>query len=295
MSFRQSSRGRVSTGFRPRIEGLENRLCLSVTVASVAKPNGTELQITGDANANTINVVDSGDGHVQVTDAEGKLLGAADNVRSIKLNAKGGGDAVSYTLENTLTHAQSLFFDLGAGKDDLNLDLSQGLNGANLKVEVEGGDGADSIDALVGSLAAARLSLAFNGGAGKDAISITGTELHIDIDSALVAHISGNEGADTIESNLSGQLLGRIKYEAESGKGLDSLIANSTITAGSTGKFKSLAKGGKGADTVTLNVIDETIEESQSSLEIFNAKIVNLLDKDTLTYTDNVTVVSKLA
>src|SRR5262245_31949882 len=114
MRFGKRSRRRVPTTLRPRLENLEGRLCLSVTVASVEKPNGTELRITGDAAANNIKIIDQGNGHVDVTNGNGKLLGSADDVRAIRLEAKGGADSISYALVNPLTHVQSLFLDLGA-------------------------------------------------------------------------------------------------------------------------------------------------------------------------------------
>jgi len=288
MSNREALR-RTPARLGPRFESLESRLCLSVSVSTIEKPNGTELKITGDAAANVINIVAEGDGHVRVTNGNGKLLGAADDVRAIKLDTKGGADTVSYSLVDPLARAQKLIFDLGAGKDSLNLDLTQGVTGVNLNVEVEGGDGADTIDVLAGSLTAARLKLDINGGAGKDAISLSDSNLAIDVDSALVAHLAGNEGADLIDTTLDGVILGRVNYTAGGGKGQDIVTGNITVASGSTGELHAKERGGKGLDTVTLNVIDDSGED-ETALAVLDAKIFDRIGGDLLEHTDNVAV-----
>ena len=72
MRLRTLSRGaRNLSSFRTRMEVLEDRRCLAVSVVSV----GNELRITGNGDDDTINISDSGDGAITVTDGGGTAIG----------------------------------------------------------------------------------------------------------------------------------------------------------------------------------------------------------------------------
>jgi len=282
---------RNALGTRTGFDQLEERLCYSVTVISSPIASGQELKIVGDAAADTINILDEGNGNVTVTGESGNLLGAADNVSVIRVNSKGGADVVSYTLANPLAHVEKLFFNLGAGADQLSIDLSAGIDGANLHVTANGEAGADTISATLGDLATAKAILELNGDEGADIITVSGAP-NVSADSVLKVTLSGNEGKDAIATALSGTYLGKVVVNVEGGKGVDTISTTLTAQAESTGKLRALARGGKGIDNVTLNVIDETIVEEVSTLEVLNAKIIDRPGTDALTFTDNVKVVT---
>jgi hypothetical protein len=286
-------RGRSHRGFRPRVESLENRLCLSVTVTTVALHHGNELKIVGDSAADTVNISDQGNGHVDVTDGGGNALGSADDVHLIKFEGADGTDTVNYTLVNTLTHSEAIELELGSGGGGTaDLDLSKGVTGANLRVGVEGNTGDDSISVTLGSLSAAHVGLYLDGGAGSDDLSVTGAAANISADSALRMALYGGRGDDSITGTFDGQILGRFSYDASGGSGDDTIVGNITIDSGSTGKVHAAAGGGGGNNQVTLNVIDNSGGAGSSTLAKLHATIFDFHGTDTLVHTDNVTVVT---
>ena len=282
--------GRNSNIFRPRLESLEGRLCLSVTVSTIALDSGNELRIVGDSGADTVNISDQGNGHIDVTNGKGKVLGSADDVSVIRFNGKDGKDTVSYTLANPLTNTEKLILNLGGGgKNQAAIDLSQGISGADLHVTVNGGSGADTIGATLGSLSSAKLVLDVDGGAGKDAISVTGSGVNISDDSVLKLDLAGGDGADTIATVFDGVILGKLVSTIEGGKGADTVTANITANSTSSGTLKAIERGGKGLDNVTLNVIDDS-GDPDSTLAALHATIFDASGLDSLTHTDNVTI-----
>ncbi len=283
--------GRNSNIFRPRLESLEGRLCLSVTVTTIAVDSGNELKIVGDSGADVVNITDQGDGHVDVTNGKGKILGSADNVSVIRFNGKDGKDTVSYALANPLTTTEQVILNLGdGGKDQASIDLSQGVSGANLHLTVNGGAGADTVSATLGSISAGKVILDVNGGDGKDAISVTGSGITISDDSVLRLNLAGDTGADTIATVIDGLVLGKLVYNATGGQGTDTVSANITADSASTGTLRAVERGGPGVDNVTLNVIDNSGGAGSSTLAALHATIFDESGLDTLTHTDNVTI-----
>jgi hypothetical protein len=276
-----------------RVECLESRVCPSVSVNTIAIQGGNELQIVGDNNADTINITDQGNGHIDVTNGAGKVLGSADGVTLIKLDGKNGQDTVNYTLANTLTNTEKVVLNLGKKADHATVNLSQGINGANLHLDVEGGAGPDSIGVTLGSLTAAKEHIVLNGGDGADNIAVSGDEANIDAASVLNLGISGGAGADSLTTTFSGQVLGKLNLHTQGNQGADTIVSNVTVDAGSTGIVCAVAAGNKGADDVTLNVNDNSGgDEGTSALSALHAKIFDIGSVDDLTYTDNVTVVT---
>jgi hypothetical protein len=284
-------RNRNQRSFRAGLEDLESRQCLSVTVTSIAAEDGTRLKIEGDAGANTINVVDRGDGHVSVTNGNGKLLASADNVSVIRADLKGGADVFNYVLENPLAHQQKVFLDLGAGADEASFDYGAGVTNASLRVEVTGGAGADKIDAIIGDLVAAQAVFLLNGGDGADEISIVGDGTQISADSRLRAQIFGEQGKDNLTASFTGQIQGILNYSTDGGKGIDKVVTNITATEESSGTLRAKSSGRQGVDEVTLNVIDNSAAEASLLAEL-KAKLIDRPGTDLVTYTDNVTLVT---
>ncbi|MBI2826143.1 MAG: hypothetical protein HYX69_15800 [Planctomycetia bacterium] len=285
-----TSRG-LLRGYRPRVEALEPRLCLSVTVTTVAINGGNELKIVGDAAADTVNITDQGNGQVAVTDSGGGALGSADNVKLIKVDMGDGQDVVNYTLAAPLTNSEAINIKLGSGAGDTaNLDLSQGVNGANLYVGVQGTSGDDTIAASIGNVSAgAHVGVYFNGRDGNDNLSLTATG-NIDADSSLRTALFGAKGEDSINTSFTGQILGRLSVASDGGRDNDTLVTEITADAGSTGRLKAFSHGGPGTDNVTLNVTDNSGAGSASTLAKLHAVIFDPRAIDTLVHTDNVKV-----
>jgi hypothetical protein len=288
-----SSRSRGS--FRPQLEQLEERWCPSVTVSTVPIFNGNLLKITGDSAADTVNVSDLGNGHMDVTDGDGNALGSADGVTRVKIDTKGGADVVHYTLVNQLTNSQAILVNLGSGDtNEATFDFSPGISDANLLLSVEGASGADAISATLGSLTAAHVGVFMYGGGGNDNLSVTAGGANIDADSSLLVRLDGAWGDDGIVTTFSGQILGGLFVSADGGRGVDTITSDITADPGSTGRLLATANGGQGTDNVTLNVHDNSGDSGPSTLERVHAVIFNLDNVDTLVNTDNVDVITRL-
>lgn len=279
-----------------RLESLEDRRCLSVTVATASVHGDNVLRITSDSSADTINIADSGDGHVEVTDGSGNVLGSADNVDAIRVLGGGGGDTVNYTLTGPLTHDEALSISLG-GRDagTANVDLSQGIQGARFFANVLGTSGDDNITTTLGNVTdGARANVFLAGGGGNDAIATTGTGVQIDDFSALDLRVDGGRGDDNLTTTLDAALQGRLSVATSGGLGTDTLATNLTVSSGSTGRLFARADGGAGTDNVTLNVNDNSggSDSADSTLASVHAIIFDPGSVDTLTHTDNVDVLS---
>jgi hypothetical protein len=296
--------------FRARFEPLEGRLCLTVSVSTVMVGNVNELQIVGDSGADTVDIIDQGNGSVMVTDGNGTTFGSGTGVNIIAFNGMNGTDTVNYSLAGQLTNNEAIFLKLGnGGGDTANIDLSAGVN-ANLFVDVTGGHGNDTISATLGSLTAANVALALNGGAGNDNISVSGPSVettdrlangavatapvNIDDISSLTLLLNGGVGNDTLTTNLESQILGKLRVVALGGPGSDTLVTNIAVNEGSTGKLYAFSAGGMGTDNVTLNVVDNTASSTGTTLVVFDAAIVDLTQNDILTHTGNVHVITRL-
>lgn len=290
MQSRSNASRRLLRGFRPRVETLEQRLCLSVTITTVAINGGNELKIVGDAAADTINITDQGNGQVDVS---GAAVGSADNVKLIKVDMGDGQDVVNYTLAAALTNSETINIKLGSGAGDTaNLDLSAGINGADLRVGVQGTSGDDTIAATIGAVSAgAHVGIFFNGRDGSDTLSVNAAG-NIDADSSLRVQLFGAKGEDTINTTFTGQILGRLSVASDGGRDSDTLLTEITADAGSTGKLRAFSRGGPGTDTVTLNVTDNSNAGGESTLERLHAVIFDPRALDTLVHTDNVKVIA---
>lgn len=296
MRLKSSKQAGAHRGVRLRVEALERRECLSVSVSTIAVQSGNELRITGDSDADTINIVDQGNGHIDVSDGSGTLLGSADGVKVVKLDAKQGQDIVNYTLANTLTNTERVVLNLGNKADQATVDLTAGIRGANLQLEVNGGKGADAIAVSLGSLKSAKAHVVLDGGEGADTITVTGTGTNVGAGSLLSVVVSGDAGKDVLTTNISGRIQGTLAVETDGNKGADVLVANISADVGSTGVVRTASSGNKAVDNVTLNAVDNSLDDDgQSTLAALHAKIFNPGAVDDLTHTDNVAVITKKA
>ena len=81
--------------FQPRFENLEDRVCPSVTVTTIAIHGGNEPKIVGDSGADTVDITDQGNGSVAVTDGTGAALG--------RLTASGSSSSRARTARTSST------------------------------------------------------------------------------------------------------------------------------------------------------------------------------------------------
>ena len=260
--------------FRARLEALEQRQCLSVTVATV----GTELRITGDADDDTIDIVDSGAGHIDVTGLGGAVLGAGDAIQRIRLNSGDGSDTVSYALSGPLTTPRTLIFRLGDGDtNSATFDLSAGIN-ANLRIDAAGGDGEDTLGVTLGVITDADVQVKLDGKDNNDTLTVSsvsgvaGLAEDGGTDSVNV-DLLGGRGDDTLSASLAAAANVHLDVDMDGGSGDDdmSLIVTgtgaaeaTTLASGSIGRqsFEACAdpgvyvdmNGGSGDDVISASL-----------------------------------------
>ncbi len=263
--------------FRPQLESLEDRTCLSVSVSTVMVGGVNELKITGDAGTDTVNIADQGNGSITVTDATGATLGTGTGIKIVAFDGMAGTDVVNYSLTGQLTNSEAINLKLGTGGGDMaNVNLSAGLN-ANLALNVTGGPLNDSISATLGSLTSSKALVTINGGAGDDTITVTGTPM---IGGTTTASLLGGtlgglggtlggvgsglaQRLNNLLNNLEKlvpRLTDPVNIDANSslslaidgGAGNDSITT--TLQGAFSGKLNLLTLGGMGSDTLTTNV-----------------------------------------
>ena len=161
--------------FVPRLQAFDGRSLPSVT--AVMLPGSSILMITGNADANSITIQDSGQfGGVTVV-GDGQTFVFEQTVRAIVVDTGDGNDTVSYNLLGTLAASRNIVLELGRGADTFTANLTgQTLAaGANLDISAYGRGGADTL-ALnargVNTGAGSILNVYFEGGAGKDRITL---------------------------------------------------------------------------------------------------------------------------
>ncbi len=244
MGSQNLSRGaRNLSSFRTRMEALEDRRCLAVSVVSI----GSELRITGDGDDDTINISDSGDGSITVTDGGGATLGTGSGVARIRVNANGGSDTVNYTLAGELTTGRSLSFNLGDGDTNrANLDFSAGI-AANLRVNVAGGDGDDTVDVTLGAINDADVDVDVDGEDGEDHLSVTQT-------------------AGAVADGVAGSASSSLHVSVDGGDDNDTL--NASLVAGSDVSVNVGLHGGAGDDDATLGITGDEAGGVETTVQI---------------------------
>src|SRR5262249_9395724 len=101
-NLRNPSRPRqLSTRFVPQLEGLEDRNCPSFIAV-----HGHTLLIFGDNSADTISIMDSGNGMVTGMINGQSATGTA--IHNVVVHSRGGDDTLTYTLTNPLTTSEHL-------------------------------------------------------------------------------------------------------------------------------------------------------------------------------------------
>jgi hypothetical protein len=174
---------RPARRFVPRLQAFDER-CLP-TVTAVIVPGSNILQITGDANANTITITDNGtaDGVTVVGDGQ-TFTFTGQQIDAITVDAGGGDDVVTYNLTSTLASSRNIDVHLGAGNDA----FTANMNGQGL---------APSIS----------LDISTYGEGGKDALTLNAQNFNTDANSILNIDYVGGPGKNSVNFNYSPGLL----------------------------------------------------------------------------------------
>jgi hypothetical protein len=222
--------------FLPKLESLTDRVVPSCTVVLEAGV----LRIEGDQHSNTISIVDDGT-TVTVTCDDGTAEEFTD-VETIEVRGGSGQDVVTYDL--TIAEGTT---EVPAVEVDRIVDVKLG----------------NGIDSFAGSvtgtlLEGSAVDVSVKGCNGKDAL---GFDVAGDVNAgaALDVLLKGGNGRDEVLSSYAGILLGDLTWGLEGGNGKDTLTANMTFDAGSTGTAEVEVKGERAPDFMTLLVTDNTI------------------------------------
>jgi hypothetical protein len=287
-------------------------LCPSTTTNLV----GNRLTIRGDYRANTIQITDDGSGSISVA-LDGGAAHSFTGVQTIVVRSGKGADTVSYDLTGDRSNTLNLDVNLQQGNDTFNADLAAALlAGAKLAITVNGGNGNDRLNLTATNAnvaAGADLEVALNGNNGKDRIAIdyqgnihgtlglranggNGQDfLAADMTGAIAfggaatMAINGGNGKDVLFCTSSGVLQGQLNFDARGGNGPDTIAANLTADAGSTGSLKATLHSGNAKDDVTFLVHDDS--GTPSTLTSLLAQLNTGHGHDTLMTTDNVVVI----
>jgi hypothetical protein len=174
---------RTTRRYVPRLEAFDERCLPSVTAIIV--PGSNILQITGDANANTITITDNGtaDGVTVVGDGQ-TFTFTGQQIDAITVDAGAGDDVVTYNLTATLVSSRNTDFNLGTGNDTFTANMNnQGL--------------AQNIS----------LDISAYGQGGKDALTLNAQNFNTDANSILNIDYVGGAGKNSVNFNYSPGLL----------------------------------------------------------------------------------------
>jgi hypothetical protein len=210
-----------------RIEPLENRLCLSV---SVAVTDG-DLIVSGDADG-AVEIVAVSEGAFQVSDNgvliadETTLNGVTDDIHiNLEESIEGTNDTVTIDLGGQAV--DRVYAELGDGDNAFEI-----LNGTATSLVYRGGDGIDSVslDATIESRVNAML------GDGDNDLTVSGAIGNLTV--------HGGEGADLVAIGETATVSGGVT--AKLGDGDNSLMVAGAVDG------HLLVSARDGADTVTL-------------------------------------------
>ena len=287
MSLRKSGTGwRMSRGFRPRLEALEPRLCLSVSLPNVAKNvkpavptpvetvvvSGNTLTVNDNVAGDMITITDNGSGTVTATLSGNGATATGNTITTIRVNASGGGDTITDTLSAALTESESLTLKLSKGAHN-NVTLTyDGITGGKLYLDVDADGGADTINETFGALSNARL---YNNTSADDGANI--------VSESFGALSSSNVYNNTFLSGGANMLTGTVN---------GSLTASTPTASGSDMYFNALGSGGSNTLDLTVNgdidapsLLDANLSGGLGGCGVFGHAKGTGSDKISFTYT----------
>ncbi|MFO0925440.1 MAG: hypothetical protein U0736_00145 [Gemmataceae bacterium] len=132
---RKPARHARPTGFRPGLEQLDERLCLSVTVGTIDA--GHTLVINGDNAANAVTIIQDDDAnHLTVQAAGINQTFDSNKITNVVINLKGGADSLTWKLGggSDFHFAKNITFQGGVGNDISSFDFHNDGNGGEAKI-----------------------------------------------------------------------------------------------------------------------------------------------------------------
>jgi hypothetical protein len=273
------SRGRAGRALLG-VEALEDRCC-PTTLSLI----GHTLLIQGSNANDVVTVRDDGIGDVtaNITAPGVNKSITAHSVQKVVIQPGNGNDHVTYQLTGNLKVASNLEVDLGSGDDTVKLDYSKGISAPLVGVQLNGGKGSDTVDAVFGAVqgtalsvnaqlgsrnnhffaslgnvaGAARVALKVHGGAGFNGILVQeqgaiGALAQVNLEA------DAGGGPDTVHVNYQGLLSGKLNILVNGGTKFDLLASDVTLSTGSKGNLKDMIFGGPGDDLLVLRVYGQT-------------------------------------
>jgi hypothetical protein len=271
--------------FIPRVDGLEDRSLLSVSL-SFSRPGSLVIRAASN-QSHAVTILDN-NGSVTVA-ADGVLFGPLAGITSITYEGGNRDDHVLYVLARNgssgpITGRHNLVADLGSGNDvftgliEGDLGNSSGSQRAQVNLRVGGGTGTDAVNLLDAGSIQTRSSLVYT--ASGEALSATlfggtiagfaGLNLGAANVNAVVAEpvsstggllidVAGGNSRKTANVTFTGQVNGFLSASVSGGVNRDVLTTNLNLAPGSTGRVAAQESGvhnnpGNGTDTLTLAV-----------------------------------------
>src|SRR5262245_34907848 len=166
---------------RPRVEGLEDRWCPTVSVSNPIYHGVVDthtLIITRDDAGDTVTINQDDANSTLTVSSPGMFtrLYTSSVITRMSIDLGGGDDTLNWNLvSSTFSKSKDATINLGTGADDAQLWLgggvgAQSVNTATLKIDLKGGGNADTLVANLGAKQGGELSLKADMGAGNDEI-----------------------------------------------------------------------------------------------------------------------------
>ena len=246
-------RKQLTRSFLPRVESLENRLCLDCAIAA----DDGKLTIEGDDAANTVSVTHDGAGNVVVV-CDGEPALNFSGIKEIEIDTGGGDDSVNLTVTGELKKQLEIDMDLGDGNDTSSMLF--GAIAAKLALEADLGAGNDTLSVNLDQQIKSKghVQMEVDGEDGNDTWNLSANEVRTK--AKLQAQFDGGAGDDILQTFLGDPMEAKahVQIQATGGAGNDTLNVDATtfgtganIAAGA--KLQVQLDGGAGTDTLDVS------------------------------------------
>jgi len=240
------AKGRTST-FRPRIEVLEDRTCLSASIVVA----GPLLFIKGNSSDNAVTITDHGNGTVEasITDGSNTISKTGTKVNAIIVLTGDGDDTVDYNLTGPLTRVRALTINTGDGVDNVDLDFSGQV------------------------ISSKALGIALNTGSGNDVVTAEFDDIvNTKVGFTTFLGNSDTTVGDKYTTTMTGNLAGRAYFGLVvfGGDGLDTITfdAGAGVDLSSKGALGLAVDGGSGDDVISVNYVGDIDSKAALALTV---------------------------
>ena len=273
-SHRRSQRRFAANVFRPRVEALERRLCLTCTVIQ----DGANLYITGGNTANDLAIQQDEAGYHVACD--GGSIATFRGVERAIISMGSGNDSVEVAYGTGVYRPADLVAHLGAGDDSLDLRAGWQTNdGGSIKFDIWMGPDDDRLTAFLPHIEQ-RLQLNADLGAGNDTFSgsiLPPSDVAAAGGGAWSVAVQGQQGDDEMSLMLGGPVAGpaphlinaNLNLMLDGGVGADQvrmMIDASVVAAGA--ELNVGVDGGAGADEVGIIIDYRTATAAAESIQV---------------------------